>query len=176
MFVPRKYTSKKFWSNKFWIQNIFGTKTIFNPIIFGFNICLNIVLKIVLNIGFIIWVQYRAFSQPKLRSGQALFSKIGTILRLNKDNTGHISQSLPNLSQLSSFQNMKISKVRTKLGQIGAELGKNTSLAAKGALANRLQRRTACRIQNGRQGAPKWQRGSGKVSTPRFLGVPVNFR
>merc|ERR1712115_146280 len=52
---------------------------------------------------------------------------------------------------------------------------KNTSLAAKGALANRLQRRTACKIQNGRQGAPKWQRGSGKVSTTRFLGVPVNF-
>ena len=39
----------------------------------------------------------------------------------------------------------------------------NTSLAAKGALTNRLQRRTACKIQNGRQGAPKWQRGSGKV-------------
>ena len=36
----------------------------------------------------------------------------------------------------------------------------NTSLAAKGALANRLQRRTSCKIQNGRQGAPKWQRGS----------------
>ena len=32
----------------------------------------------------------------------------------------------------------------------------NASLAAKGALANRLQRRTACKIQNGRQGAPKW--------------------
>ena len=31
----------------------------------------------------------------------------------------------------------------------------NTSLAAKGALANRLQRRTARKIQNGRQGAPK---------------------
>ena len=27
---------------------------------------------------------------------------------------------------------------------------KNTSLAAKGALANRLQRRIACKIQNGR--------------------------
>ena len=52
----------------------------------------------------------------------------------------------------------------------------NTSLAAKGALANRLQRRTACKIQNGRQGAPKWLRGSGKVSTPRFLGVLSNFR
>ena len=52
----------------------------------------------------------------------------------------------------------------------------NTSLAAKGALANRLQRRTTCKIQNGRQGAPKWQRGSGKVSTPRFLGILSNFR
>ena len=29
----------------------------------------------------------------------------------------------------------------------------NTSLAAEGALAHRLQRRTACKIQNGRQGA-----------------------
>ena len=33
----------------------------------------------------------------------------------------------------------------------------NTSLAAKGALAHRLQRRTAFKIQNGRQGA-----GTGK--------------
>ena len=39
----------------------------------------------------------------------------------------------------------------------------NTSLAAKGALAHRLQRRTSCKIQNGRQGAPKWSTGSGKV-------------
>ena len=45
----------------------------------------------------------------------------------------------------------------------------------KGALAHRLQRRTACRIQNGRQGDPKWPTGSGKVSTTRILGVPVNF-
>ena len=52
----------------------------------------------------------------------------------------------------------------------------NTSLAAKGALANRLQRRTTCKIQNGCQGAPKFQGGSGKVSTPRFLGVLSNFR
>ena len=55
-------------------------------------------------------------------------------------------------------------------------LENNTSLAAMGALAHRLERRTASKIQNGRQVAPKWQRGSGKVSTPRFLGVPVNFR
>ena len=46
----------------------------------------------------------------------------------------------------------------------------NTSLAAKGALAHRLQRRTACKIQNGRQGAPKWRTGSGKVSTPKVFG------
>ena len=32
------------------------------------------------------------------------------------------------------------------------------------------------KIQNGRQGAPKWLTGSEKGSTPRFLGAPVNFR
>ena len=52
----------------------------------------------------------------------------------------------------------------------------NTSLAAKGALAHRLQRRTACKIQNGRQWALKWQMRSGKVSTLRFLGILSNFR
>ena len=51
----------------------------------------------------------------------------------------------------------------------------NTSLAAKGALAHRLQRRTACKIQNGCQGAPKWRTGSGKVSTSRCLGILSNF-
>ena len=51
----------------------------------------------------------------------------------------------------------------------------NTSLAAKGALANRLKRRTACKIQNGRQGAPKWPTGLGKVLTPRFWGILSNF-
>ena len=40
---------------------------------------------------------------------------------------------------------------------------KNTSLAAKGALTHRLQN-------------PKWPAGSGKVSTPRFLGNLSNFR
>ena len=51
----------------------------------------------------------------------------------------------------------------------------NTSLAAMGVLAHRLQRRTACKIRNGRQGAPKWLIGSGKGFTSRFLGAPVNF-
>ena len=36
----------------------------------------------------------------------------------------------------------------------------NTSLAAKGALAYRLQRRTACKIKNGHQGTQKWSTGS----------------
>ena len=51
----------------------------------------------------------------------------------------------------------------------------NTSLAAPGALAHRLQCHTACKFQIGRQGAPKWQTGSGKVCPPRFLGTPVHF-
>ena len=38
------------------------------------------------------------------------------------------------------------------------------------ATPHRLQCRTAC------QWAPKWPTGSGKVSTPRFWGAPVNFR
>jgi len=60
-------------------------------------------------------------------------------------------------------------------GETGGTNGENTSLAAPGALAHRLQRRTACKIQNGRQGAPKWPTGSGKGSNPRLLGAPVNF-
>ena len=38
----------------------------------------------------------------------------------------------------------------------------NTSLAALGALAHRLQRRTACYIKNGQQRDPKWPNRSGK--------------
>ena len=70
----------------------------------------------------------------------------------------------------------KLSDTKKKGRGKAAEVEGNTSLAAKGALTNRLQRRTACKIQNGRQGTPKWQRGSGKVSTPRFLGILSNFR
>ena len=62
-----------------------------------------------------------------------------------------------------------------KRGSKGQEIKYNTSLAAKGALAHRLHRRTACKIRNGRQGAPKWLTGSGKVSTPGILGVLSNF-
>ena len=39
---------------------------------------------------------------------------------------------------------------------------------------HRLQCLTTCKIQNGRQGAPKWPTGSEKGSTPSFLGAPVS--
>ena len=48
----------------------------------------------------------------------------------------------------------------------------NTSVATPEELAYRLQHRTACYIQNGQQGAPKWQTGSGKGNNPKFLGTP----
>ena len=51
----------------------------------------------------------------------------------------------------------------------------NTNLAAPGALAHRLQRRTACKIQNGRQGPPIWPTGSGKGFNPRSLATPNHF-
>ena len=51
----------------------------------------------------------------------------------------------------------------------------NTSLAAKGKLAHRLQRRTTCKIQNGRQWAQKWPTGSEKASTPRFGAFYATF-
>ena len=50
-------------------------------------------------------------------------------------------------------------KTQTLKGSENNEINKiikNTSLVAKGALAHRQQRRTACKIQNGHQGAPKW--------------------
>ena len=63
----------------------------------------------------------------------------------------------------------------------------NTSLAAKGAIAHRLQRRTACNVAppatphpllnpKWTPGAPKWPWGSGNVSILKFLGAPANFR
>ena len=53
---------------------------------------------------------------------------------------------------------------------------RNTSLAAPGALAHLLQRRNACKIQNVRQGAPKWPTLSGKGFNAELLGIPNNFR
>ena len=70
-------------------------------------------------------------------------------------------KSARNLKILARFQDFKILR--------------NTSLASKGALAHRLQRRTACKFQSGHQGAPKWPMGSGKVSTPSTVGFYVFF-
>ena len=41
----------------------------------------------------------------------------GTILQLNRDNSGHISLLLPNLSPSTSYQTMKISKIGTNRDQ-----------------------------------------------------------
>ena len=57
--------------------------------------------------------------------------------------------------------------IKTEKGG-GSAIKMNISLAAKGALAHRLQRRKTCKIQNGRLGGPKLPMGSGKVSTPGF--------
>ena len=65
-------------------------------------------------------------------------------------------------------------------------IANDTSLVLPGALAHRLQRRTAWnkatptmphRMQNPKWslGAQKWPTGSAKVSTPTFLDAPVNF-
>ena len=51
----------------------------------------------------------------------------------------------------------------------------DTSLAAKGELAHRLQCRTSSKVQTCCQGATKWPTGSGKMYTPRFLGILSNF-
>ena len=55
------------------------------------------------------------------------------------------------------------------------EHSRNTSLAAKGVLAHRLQCRTACKIQNCHQGAPKWPTGSGNNLNLKLLDPPINF-
>ena len=62
---------------------------------------------------------------------------------------------------------------RKKLERLSEAKGKQELLRenVKAVLAHHLQRRTASKIQNGRQGAPKWPTGSRKVSTPRFLGI-----
>ena len=56
----------------------------------------------------------RAFSQPKLKSGQALLSNIGTksgqFCSKIGTKSGHISLLSPNLSQSTSYQTLKIRK------------------------------------------------------------------
>ena len=52
-------------------------------------------------------------------------------------------------------------------GEVGK--GVNTSLAAKGALANRLQRRTACNAAPPEN--PKWSPGGPKMAERVWKGV-----
>ena len=44
------------------------------------------------------------------------------------------------------------------------------------ATPHRLQRRTAYKINNGHEGAPKWPTGSGKRLNLRLFDPPINFR
>ena len=73
------------------------------------------------------------------------------------------------LAVLHRFKEYGITISRPKSVKSRLNPDQNTSLAAPGALAHRLQRRTAC------QWAPKWPTGSGKGSNPRLLAAPVNF-
>ena len=79
-----------------------------------------------------------------------------------------------NQVSLSNFFDLKTPSVRKSLDGEGKN-GKCQPSVEGGtrsppATPHRLQRRTVC------QWAPKWPTGSGKVSTPRFWGAPVNFR
>ena len=77
---------------------------------------------------------------------------------------------------LSKYYVINYFQSKKNMISLKQENEKNTSLAAPRSLAHRLQRRTACKIQNGRQGAPKWPTGSGKGSNPRLLAILSNFR
>ena len=90
-------------------------------------------------------------------------------------------EKLPDLGIFfGTFQHLE--RVGQKTAGIGSFYGtfqqkkKNTRLVAKGALAHRLQHRTPCKIQNGRQWAQKLPTGSGKLSTHRFWGILSNLR
>merc|ERR1711942_564976 len=74
------------------------------------------------------------------------------------------------LAVLHRFKEYGITISRPKSVKSRLNPDQNTSLAAPGALAHRLQRQTAC------QWAPKWPTGSGNVPAPRFLGILSNFR
>ena len=77
---------------------------------------------------------------------------------------------------LSKYYVINYFQSKKNMISLKQENEKNTSLAAPGSLAHRLQRRTACKIQNGHQGAPKWPTGSGKGCRPRLLGATNKFR
>ena len=91
-------------------------------------------------------------------------------LNKNADNADAVEWSD---KEVSIYQD-KMIKV-TITARILPEFETNTSLEAPGALAHRLRRCTAFKIQNGRLGAQKQPMESEKVFTPRFMGAPVNF-
>ena len=71
--------------------------------------------------------------------------------------------------------NMFVLENNNKVNHAHAGFKDNTSLAAKGALAQRLQRRTACKTQHGHQGAPKWPTGLERGLTLDFWVLPSTF-
>ena len=66
-------------------------------------------------------------------------------------------------------------KSATKPAKVWSLSNNNTSLVAPGALAHRLQCRTAWKFQNGRQGAPKWPTVPGKVLPLGFWALQTIF-
>ena len=88
----------------------------------------------------------------------------------------NILNKLAGMSRTSKFPFKKRDRLKLKSIMQSLKVKVNTSLVALEALAHRLQRRTACKIQNGRQGAPKWPTGSGKGSNSRLLAISSNFR
>ena len=83
-------------------------------------------------------------------------------LSLNK----FFDPSTPSMRKVDDGEEKKKKKEKEKKYQPGGAGGTRSPPATP----HRLQRRTTC------QWAPKWPTGSGKVSTPRFWGAPVNFR
>ena len=60
--------------------------------------------------------------------------------------------------------------------EIGQTFGPSNQLSLNKIFDSIIPSMRTSKIQNGHQGASKWPTGSGKWSTPRFLGAPVNFR
>ena len=113
-----------------------------------------------------------------------------TVLFIGEEDTGTGHGRGQNSTKFAfltrSFENsvdkVMLSKLLFKRGTLSKKRGgelltavgfdRNTSLVALGALAHRLHR-----LQNPKWPpvGPKWQTGSGKVSTPRFFAILSNF-
>ena len=124
-------------------------------------------------------------SFPATTPNQGLSSALYPNSRVSTHQTGQAKNTLDvaSLARIAWASSLESSSSKQQAASSKQQVARNkqqvksdTSLAAKGALAHSLQRRTARKIQNGRQGAPKWPTGSGKGCTPRFLGILSNFR